>query len=263
MNMKLILTLTFSFISILSFSQVNGEVYYDTLYYKEDVIKPCTITKKDDKKVFFRATTKKGIVYTSSISYNSLKYYVDYDSTGTVLLSDEKSLQFEKDPSKVEYKMVTDTLEVSQHHISANPIALGVLGLDIDYMVRFTNKPRLAFNVPFRIHTLFGNTFFLNAGLGFNFIPYNTPKTHIYVGLGAHYYNAEGESAVGFPVKLGLTTSISKNLTFHGSLGGGPYLGNYSAFGNVVGDLHLGIGYRFGNKLTVTNTNKEKVWKEN
>lgn len=260
--MKFQFSIYFVFFTIISFSQETNEKYYDTLYYKEDIIKPCFITKTDDKKVYFRATTKKGIVYTSSVSTKSLKYYVDYDSTGTVLLSEGQLLVAETDTTKIEYKMITDTVVVKQHHLSVNPVALGLLGFDLDYMGRLKKRPRLAIHYPFRFHTLFGNTLLFHTGLGVNFIPYDTKRVSLYCGVAAQYYYSNDAGGVGLPLSIGIISHLTPRLTLHANGGGGPFFGTYEkTYGIAVSDFHFGIGYKFGQELQVTTTNKKKVWK--
>lgn len=263
MNLKAILLITVCLISVLSFSQTPDlEKYFDTLFYEGGVVKPCYITKKDDSKVLFIATTKKGIIYKSSVNTKNLEYYVDYDDSGKVLLSTDQILVAERDSSKFEYKMITDTLTVYQHHLSINPIALGLLGIDFDYMVRLKKNPKLALNCPIHLQTLFGNTFYFHSGIGMNYIPFNFESSSFYVGAGLQYHLFEYKSGFSVPVKFGFIKKIGKRTTLHGSAGAGPLFTQFDAGISVAPELHLGIGFTLGNQLSVTNTTKKKVWKD-
>ncbi len=159
--------------------------------------------------------------------------------------------------------MITDTVAVPQYHFSINPIALGLLGLDIDLLIRFKSNPLWAFHFPLRLHTYFGNTFLFHTGLGMNYMAYNTDRINLYFGAAAQLYLAQDDGGVGVPLTIGLITNLTERLTLHFSGGGGPMLGSYPvASGIFIPDFHFGLGFKFGDKFTVTSTNKQKVWKE-
>lgn len=246
-----------------NFAQTADGTYYDTLYYEGGLIKPCSIKKVENKRVYFVATTKKGLIYSSSVSTKNLEYYVDYDSTGMLLLSKDQLLLAEKDPTKYEYRMIIDTVEVPHYHFSVNPIALGLLGLDMDLISRFKNRPLWAIHFPFRLHTYFGKTLIFHTGLGINYMAYNSSKVNLYFGADTQFYFFNAESGLGFPLRMGLITNLSKKVTLHISGGAGPIIGTYAKFsGNIATDFHFGLGFNFGDRYTITSTNKKKVWKE-
>lgn len=244
----------------MSFAQNTEIKYFDTLFYKEGIIKPCTIRYVDGNTIHFNKTTKKGLEVKATTSTTNLIYYVDYDSTGTVLLNPNQMAFNEKDPTKFHYEMIADTVLVPQHHLSINPFSLPLLGLNLDYMYRFRRNGQLALHIPFRATTWFGTTFVFNTGLGLNFIPYNSEKSSVFVGLSSQVYMVEGYIALGFPLTFGFVRNLTDLLTINGYAGIGPFISADEGYnGFIVPDAHIGIGFKFGEYFETTNKHKVKV----
>ncbi len=239
-----------------SWAQPSLYQHYDTLFYTSGMIRPCTIEKVKDSKVYYEWTNSKGKVVNTNISTGSLKYYLDYSDSGDSLLNAQDVLITERVP--VEEKVVvmkTDTVLVPKHHLSVNPFSPFLLGISLDYMHRIGYNKKVAIHVPFRYFTWFNNEQLLHTGVGFNYIPYNTDRFSMYMGLSTQFYHLNRKTVVGFPITMGFAVNLNKLLTLNGYVGAGPFLGNPEMWElPLVGDAHVGLGFKFGEMFKTTNT---------
>jgi hypothetical protein len=254
--MRLFLLFILMFHMNTSWAQPALYQYYDTLFYTSGMIRPCTIEEVKAAKVYYEWTNSKGKVVKTNISEGSLKYYVDYTSSGDSLLNPQDLINAEK--TAVEEKVVimkTDTVLVPEHHLSVNPFSPFLLGISLDYMYRIGYEKKFAIHVPFRYFTWFNNETLIHTGVGFNFIPYNTDRFSMYMGLSTQFYHLNRKTVVGFPITVGFAVNLNKLLTLNGYVGAGPFLGNPEMWElPLVGDAHLGLGFKFGELFKTTNT---------
>lgn len=260
--MKNALTLLFLSISSIFYAQENIANYYDTLFYSAGYSVPCTINYIENKKVYFSKTTKKGVETKSTAAFSSLEYYVDYDATGTKLLERNNLIVNTSDTSLFRFEEVIDTVMVPRSLLSFNPLSILGLGISLDYMYRFGKQKTFAFNIPMRVITFYGNFFVFQTGFGFKFIPYNTDKTSITMGVNASVYIASDGMYLGFPVTIGVIRNITDLLTINVYGGIGPYSNlQGDRFGAVIPDFHFGLGFKFGQYFETTNKHGVKVAK--
>lgn len=260
--MKKTLSILFLSISSVFYAQENPVQYYDTLFYSAGYSVPCTINYIENKKVHFYKTTKKGIQTKSFVSFNSLDYYVDYNSTGTSLLERNNLIVNTSDTSLFSYVSVVDTVMVPRSLLSFNPLSILGLGFSLDYMYRFGKEKTLAFNVPMRVITFYGAFFVFQTGLGFKFIPFNSEKASITMGANASVYLTGDGMYLGFPVTIGVIRNITNLLTINVYGGVGPYTNmEGDRFGAVIPDFHFGLGFKFGQYFETTHKYGKKVAK--
>jgi len=258
--MKYTTIFLFLLISFAYKAQEKVVKHYDTLFYEGGMIRAVTIRFIDNKTIHFNGTTKKGVEIKSTASTNNLEYYVDYDSTGTVLVNASRQLFSESDTSKFTYVPVIDTILVPEHHLSISPFSIALVGINLDYMYRFGAEKTFALHVPFRVTTVFLNTFVFQTGMGINFIPFNSKKGSLYVGASAQYYFVEGYSIIGFPITMGFIRNITDLLTINAFGGIGPYIGDKSYFDvAIIPDFHFGLGFKFGEFFEIKNETRIKT----
>jgi hypothetical protein len=235
-------------LSVLAQSEKSTVKHYDTLFYKSGMIRPCTITSTSYPMLDFNATNSKGIEVKSSISVHKLKYFVEYDSTGTVRLNGAVG-SVDGNSNQV-IKPKEDSLSVYNQQLSLNPFSPFFVGLNLDYMYRFGQDLRFAVHVPFRIFTWFGSGILLNTGLGLNYIPFENENALMYVGVIPEFYFVEGNTIFGIPVILGYSKHLTKQLTFNGYVGAGPKFSQTFDFPLII-DAHVGIGFNLGTKQLI------------
>lgn len=253
--MKLFLILFFFFATSNLFAQPSAYQHYDTLFYTSGMVRPCTIEKVKDAKVYYEWTNSKGKVVKTNISEGSLRYYVDYSSTGDSLLNPQALVNVKEVEVKEEIVMRTDTILVPKHHLSINPVSPFLLGINLDYMYRIGYEKKVAIHVPFRYFSWFGQETLIHTGVGFNYIPYNTDRFSMYMGLSTQFYHLNRKTVVGFPITVGFVVNLNKLLTLNGYAGAGPFFGHEELWElPLVGDCHVGLGFKFGELYKTTNT---------
>lgn len=233
----------------LGFGQEDVVHYYDTLFYKSGLIKPCTIVRVDAPKVYYTTTNSKGIIIQTYVPFSQLKNYKDYDLRGEKLMFVLKS-DSTSGTAKYGAGMRTDSLRVAPNHLSVNPFSPFFLGLNFDYMYRFGKDLRVAVHIPFRVFTFFGNGILFNTGLGLNYIPYESDHSLMYVGVLPEFYFVEGDQLMGLMAIMGGTRNLRENLTLNGYIGVGPKFGDAFDF-PLLFDAHIGLGFRFGTKKLI------------
>lgn len=254
--MRLLLLIFLIFQLSNSWAQPSLYQHYDTLFYTSGMIRPCTIEKVKDSKVYYEWTNGKGKLVKTNISQGSLKYFVDYSPSGDSLMNPQDLINTDRTP--IEEKVVimkTDTVLVPKHHLSVNPFSPFLLGINLDYMYRIGYAKKVAIHLPFRYFTWFNNERLLHTGVGINYIPYNTDKGSMYLGLSSQFYHLNRKTVVGFPITVGFTMNLTKLMTLNGYVGAGVFLGHEELWKlPIIGDAHLGLGFKFGEMFKTTNT---------
>lgn len=189
-----------------------------------------------------------------------MDFYVDYSESGDSLLNpDDVKRPSIQESELTEQVLQTDTVLVPKHHFSINPFSPFLLGINLDYMYRIGYNKRMAIHVPFRYFTFLGEESLVHTGVGFNFIPYNSNRVSTYIGVSTQFYHFNRKTVVGFPITIGFVVSLNQLLTINGYGGVGPFLGNAEMWKlPLVGDLHIGLGFKIGEKYQTTNTIKVK-----
>ncbi len=245
-----ILLLTFS-LFVLSNVNAQENQYWDTLYYKSGWDRPCRIDSVAPPRLYFYAINNMGEETRKYISINQLKYYVDYDSTGTILLNKNNDITVNKRVESMREQV--DSILQYNNLLSINPFSPIFLGVNFSYMYRFGENLQSAIHVPFRFTTLFGQTLVFNAGVGYNYIASFNEVNTFYVGLSGQFYVFEDNTGIGFPVIFGFMHELRPKLNFNFYAGAGPAVGSLFDF-PLVFDAHIGIGIKMGKKSWVQTT---------
>jgi len=253
--MKRILPLFFLLISAYSFSQGESVKHFDTLVYNSGMHRVVTIDYVNYPKIYFFTTDSKKKEVKSNIAINKLKYYIDCDSTGKIISTPEIVGTETTDSSGI--VLITDTVIVPENHLSINPLTPFMIGLNISYMHRFGYEKRVAMHIPLRVFTLYGRGLLVNTGVGINYMAYNSKHTSFYAGISAQIFAFDRYIVLGFPITLGFVRNLTERLTINAYGGVGPYIGHPNLNLPIVGDVHVGIGFKFGEQFKITNTYKK------
>lgn len=255
--MKQFLLLSTFFFIFSGFSQPSAYQHFDTLFFESGMNRPCTIDTVKHPTLFYVWTNAKGKRVKSTVSVQSLRYYVNYSESGDSLLNPDALVNIKPMVQQDEVVVKIDSVNVPEHHVSLNPFSPFLLGINLDYMYRIGYEKKFAIHVPFRYFTLFGNESLIHSGVGFNYIPYNTGRFSMYMGLSSQFFHLNRKTVVGFPITLGFVVNLNQLLTLNGYAGAGPFLGNPEMWElPLVADLHLGLGLKFGKKFKTTNKSR-------
>jgi hypothetical protein len=255
--MKQFTLLSLFFMSLYGFTQPAAYQHFDTLFFQSGMLRPCTIDTFKQPTLFYEWTNAKGKRVKSTVSVQSLRYYVDYSESGDSLLNPEVLHTIKPLEQQEEVVVKMDTVNVPEHHLSINPFSPFLLGINFDYMYRIGYEKKFAIHVPFRYFTLFGNESLIHSGVGFNYIPYNTERFSMYMGMSSQFFHLNRKTVVGFPITVGFVVSLNKLLTINGYAGAGPFLGNPEMWElPLVADVHLGLGFKFGELYKTTNKSR-------
>lgn len=253
--MKRILPVIYLLITASSFSQGETGKHFDTLVYKSGMRRVVTIDYIEYPIIHFFTTNSKNKEVNSNVAINKLKYYVDYDSTGTIVNTPEIAGTETSDSSGI--LLITDTVNIYANNFSVNPFSPFMLGLNISFMHRFGYEKKVAMHVPLRIFTWYGNGLLVNTGIGINYMAYNSKHTSFYAGVSSQIFAFDRYVVLGFPITIGFVGNLTKRLTINAYGGVGPYIGHPDLNLPLVGDVHLGIGFKFGEQFKITNTYKK------
>jgi hypothetical protein len=253
--MKRIILFLFLLLHIFAFSQELDVKHYDTLVYNSGMRRVVTVDYINYPTIYFFTTNSKNKEVSSNVAINKLKYYVDYDSTGVLVKPAEIVGTETTDSSGI--ILITDTIIVSENLLSINPFSPFMLGLNISYMHRFGYQKRVAMHVPFRLFTLYGKGLLVNTGIGINYMAYNSKHTSFYAGISTQIFAFDRYVALGFPITIGFVRNLTKRITINAYGGVGPYIGHPDLNLPLVGDVHVGIGFKLGEQFKITNTYKK------
>jgi hypothetical protein len=112
-------------------------------------------------------------------------------------------------------------------------------------------------HVPFRLFTWYGNGLLVNTGIGINYMAYNSKHTSFYAGISSQIFAFDRYVVLGFPITIGFVRNLTKRMTINAYGGVGPYIGHPDLNLPLVGDVHVGIGFKLGEQFKITNTYKK------
>ncbi|MBK7128994.1 MAG: hypothetical protein IPM74_03280 [Crocinitomicaceae bacterium] len=240
------------------FSQLAGytQVYNDTMFYKSGMQRVCDIKYFDDKNVTYVYTTSKGATSENAVTTKQLKRYVVYDPTG-VLVFDSA---LESDSSKAitvqpeEAYVRPDSMFVSSHLLSFNPISAVMLGLNVSYTYRFGKNKLLGIHIPLRLVSPLisqGNLAFY-TGIGFTAFIVNNEKYSMTFDVTPSIYgfplDSTAQSAFSVPFTIGFVRYFKPRFAIDGRIGCGPGFANGELLPFPLPAGHVGLCFMLGPK---------------
>ncbi len=230
----------------ISFSQYN-----DTIFYKSGNIKVVDIESFDEKKIDYNYTNSKGVLKNISAAVGGIKRFVIYDN--------ENRLEYDSNADYSELnltlsKKTADSLAISKHILSVNPIGLALLAASASHQYTFGKK--MQFGIISRV-TYFGpniadfNAF--TASAGFKFTPIYTSKFSLGVDLSA-YTNTT--LTIFLPISLNFDIFLNSKWGIRGDFGTGRAIFRLDEFATDIAFRgHIGVFYQFQNKKTLIPLN--------
>lgn len=236
-----------------------SQVYNDTMYYKSGMEKVCEIKYFDDKNVTYINTNSQGIASEKTVTTKQLKRYVVYDQDGVLVYdSSVKSDSLNSMAAEPEEVFVRpDSMSVSSHFLSINPISAVMLGLNVSYTYRFGKNKLLGIHIPVRLVSPLlsqGNLAFY-TGIGFTAFIVNNEKYSMTFDVTPSIYgfplDSTAEAAFSVPFTIGFVRYLKPRFAIDGRVGCGPGFANGELLSFPLPAGHIGLCFMLGPKQRI------------
>lgn len=208
---KLLFFIGLTFSSLLAFGQFN-----DTVFYNSGKFTIAEVISFDDKKVEFYTLNEKGDTLKNSDGTFILERFVCYDANN-ILQYDSKNIPEQIAQTKLD-KKYPDSLDISRHEVSFNPIMPVLLSFSGFHKLNFGKKRQ--FSLISRLSYLnsksdiFYTSNFFTLGTGCLWTPYRNER----FSFGFDYslfLNFEFFESQGFSSDLVVTLPATINVDFY------------------------------------------------
>ena len=235
-----------------------GQINNDTLFYKSGMERVCHVNYFDLKNVNYTYTSSKGDTLTHSMKTDQLKYFVIYDSLGILQFTSRDGIEKAIEQDTTDFFATPDSMVVSRHMLSINPLSLPFLAINVSYTYRFGSNKQFGIHVPFRSVSpyLYGGNMAFYTGVGFTAFIVNNEKYSMTLDATPSLYffgSAGGDMTLAFPVTMGFVRYLRPRLAVDGRIGLGPGFTKNGLQGFPIPAAHIGFAFLLGEKFRIKN----------